>query len=41
VLICNQPTWGVDAAAAAEIRAALRALADGGRGGFDDQPRPR
>ncbi|RED14059.1 ABC transporter ATP-binding protein [Pontivivens insulae] len=30
VLIVNQPTWGVDAAAAAAIRDALRALAEGG-----------
>ncbi|MEO1423391.1 MAG: ABC transporter ATP-binding protein, partial [Pseudomonadota bacterium] len=30
VLIVNQPTWGVDAAAAAAIRQALRDLAAGG-----------
>ena len=30
VLVVNQPTWGVDAAAAAAIRAALRKLADEG-----------
>ncbi len=30
VLVVNQPTWGVDAAAAAAIRAALMALATGG-----------
>ncbi len=30
VLVVNQPTWGVDAAAAAAIRGALRDLADGG-----------
>ncbi len=30
VLVVNQPTWGVDAAAAAAIRDALRALADDG-----------
>ena len=29
-LVANQPTWGVDAAAAAAIRQALRDLADGG-----------
>ncbi len=32
VLIVNQPTWGVDAAAAAAIRDALRNLADQGSG---------
>ncbi|SEN02583.1 nucleoside ABC transporter ATP-binding protein [Loktanella fryxellensis] len=30
VLVVNQPTWGVDAAAAAAIRQALLTLADGG-----------
>ncbi|MEM9010320.1 MAG: ABC transporter ATP-binding protein [Pseudomonadota bacterium] len=30
VLVVNQPTWGVDAAAAAAIRRALRELAEGG-----------
>lgn len=30
VLVVNQPTWGVDAAAAASIRQALRDLASGG-----------
>ena len=30
VLVVSQPTWGVDAGAAATIRAALRRLADGG-----------
>ncbi|MEL7154031.1 MAG: ABC transporter ATP-binding protein, partial [Pseudomonadota bacterium] len=30
VLVVNQPTWGVDAAAAASIRSALLALAAGG-----------
>lgn len=30
VLVVNQPTWGVDAAAAADIRNALRKLADDG-----------
>ena len=30
VLVVNQPTWGVDAAAAASIRGALRDLADNG-----------
>ena len=30
VLVVNQPTWGVDAAAAADIRQALRDLAAGG-----------
>ncbi|MBL4806903.1 MAG: ABC transporter ATP-binding protein [Rhodobacteraceae bacterium] len=30
VLIVNQPTWGVDAAAAASIRRAIRDLAEGG-----------
>ena len=28
ILIVNQPTWGVDAAAASAIRSALRDLAD-------------
>ncbi len=32
LLVVNQPTWGVDAAAAAHIRDALRALADAGSG---------
>ena len=32
VLVVNQPTWGVDAAAAAAIRQALLDLADGGAG---------
>ena len=32
VLVVNQPTWGVDAAAAATIRGALRDLADKGAG---------
>ncbi|WP_111431003.1 ABC transporter ATP-binding protein [Rhodobacteraceae bacterium DSL-40] len=32
VLVVNQPTWGVDAHAAAQIRGALQALADGGAG---------
>jgi simple sugar transport system ATP-binding protein len=32
VLAVNQPTWGVDAAAAAAIRRALRQLAEGGAG---------
>lgn len=32
VLVVNQPTWGVDAAAAADIRAALIELADNGAG---------
>lgn len=32
LLVVNQPTWGVDAAAAAHIRDALRALADDGAG---------
>ncbi len=32
VLVVNQPTWGVDARAAARIRAALRALAADGAG---------
>jgi simple sugar transport system ATP-binding protein len=31
-LVVNQPTWGVDARAAAQIRAALRALAAAGAG---------
>ncbi|MEM7438757.1 MAG: ABC transporter ATP-binding protein [Pseudomonadota bacterium] len=32
VLVVNQPTWGVDAAAAADIRAAILELADQGAG---------
>ena len=32
VLVVNQPTWGVDAAAAAAIREALLELADKGAG---------
>ena len=32
VLVVNQPTWGVDASAAAAIRQALLDLADGGAG---------
>lgn len=32
VLVVNQPTWGVDAAAAASIRQALRDLAENGAG---------
>jgi simple sugar transport system ATP-binding protein len=32
VLVVNQPTWGVDARAAAQIRAALRDLAEQGAG---------
>ncbi|MEM9755763.1 MAG: ABC transporter ATP-binding protein [Pseudomonadota bacterium] len=32
ILIVNQPTWGVDAAAAAAIRQAILDLADGGAG---------
>ena len=32
VLVVNQPTWGVDARAAAQIRAALRRLAEEGAG---------
>lgn len=32
VLVVNQPTWGVDAAAASAIHDALRTLADGGAG---------
>ncbi len=32
VLVVNQPTWGVDAAAAAAIRQALLDLAEGGAG---------
>jgi simple sugar transport system ATP-binding protein len=32
VLVVNQPTWGVDAHAAAQIREALRKLAEGGAG---------
>ena len=39
LLIVNQPTWGVDAGAAAVIRQALIALAADGGGGVDDQPR--
>jgi general nucleoside transport system ATP-binding protein len=41
VLVVNQPTWGVDAAAAAAIRQALMDLAAGRRGGGGDQPGPR
>jgi ABC-type uncharacterized transport system ATPase subunit len=41
VLVVNQPTWGVDAAAAAAIRQALLDLAAGRRGGDRDQPGSR
>ena len=41
VLVVNQPTWGVDAGAAARIRQALVDLARARLGGAGDQPGPR
>ena len=41
VLVVNQPTWGVDASAAAAIRQALLDLATPRRGGGRGQPGPR
>jgi hypothetical protein len=41
VLVVNQPTWGVDASAAAAIRQALLDLAQNGGGGRRHQPGPR
>ena len=38
VLVVNQPTWGVDASAAAAIRQAILDLAQNGAGGDRDQP---
>ena len=39
ILIVNQPTWGVDASAAAAIRQSLIDLAEKGAAVFCDQPR--
>jgi ABC-type uncharacterized transport system ATPase subunit len=41
VLVVNQPTWGVDASAAAAIRQALLDLAQNGAGGGRHQPGSR
>ena len=41
ILVVNQPTWGVDAGAAATIRQALIDLARSGFRRSGDQPGPR